>query len=101
MLSHRIEATFRTKRSGLVIMMSRYRLFTHILCRRVQLGANKPMIAFTINKKCILFCYPRLVFILAKCLRQDSSWQIAENRKDLFPELNTLHVVKEPSQMIC
>lgn len=48
-LSHRIEATFHTKRSGLVIMMSRYHLFTHILCRRSRLSANKPMIAFTIT----------------------------------------------------
>lgn len=52
------------------------------------------------NYKSALRLYPASLSFEKKCLLQDSSWHTTETEK-IFLELNTLHVVKELSQMIC
>ena len=49
-LPHRIEATFRTKGSGLVITTSHYHLFALAFLCRLRANKHRKMIAFTSTK---------------------------------------------------
>lgn len=82
-LSQRIEATFHTKGSRLVIMMSRYHLFNLAYADTFDCMQTNAADEYIHNHKitkvhsmCIL-----RVFILVKCLLQNSSWHIAETEK--------------------
>lgn len=101
-LFHRIEATFDTKGSRLAITVSRYNLFTLAFCAET-VGCMQTNTADDCihNYKSIFYFVPptESLFWQNVCFKTPPCTSL--KTEGIVLELNTLHVVKELSQMIC